>query len=155
MDSLQKFSTPSRKAGGIALPSPGDQHSGQVGIPGQPRAEFRTPESLRPTNSEGGPAETLRGELSQDGTPSDQVMVLNSLQSIAQSLSRLADHFDPPPPDIVGTPYVANKLGCTTDWIAMLVRDGEIPVSCLVPGTGNGKPWKFRRSRIDEWIKNR
>jgi predicted DNA-binding transcriptional regulator AlpA len=82
-------------------------------------------------------------------------MVLNSLQSIAQSLSRLADHFDPPPPDIVGTPYVANKLGCTTDWIAMLVRDGEIPVSCLVPGTGNGKPWKFRRSRIDEWIKNR
>jgi predicted DNA-binding transcriptional regulator AlpA len=70
-------------------------------------------------------------------------------------LSRLADHFDPPPPDIVGTPYVADKLGCTTDWIAMLVRDGEIPVSCLVPGTGNGKPWKFYRARIDEWIERR
>jgi predicted DNA-binding transcriptional regulator AlpA len=76
-------------------------------------------------------------------------------RKIEAHLSRLADHFDPPPPDIVGTPYVAHKLGCTTDWIAMLVRDSEIPVSCLIPGTGNGKPWKFRRSRIDEWIKNR
>lgn len=70
-------------------------------------------------------------------------------------LARLANHFDPPPPDKVGTPYVADRLGCTTDWIAMMVRDSEIPPSCIVPGTGNGKPWKFYRARIDEWIERR
>ena len=81
--------------------------------------------------------------------------LLEVLSHLALQLNRIADHFDPPPPDIVGTPYVADKLGCTTDWIAMLVRDGAIPISCLVPGTGNGKPWKFRRSAIDRWLEVR
>jgi predicted DNA-binding transcriptional regulator AlpA len=84
-----------------------------------------------------------------------RMTVLDCLHRIADSLSRVSDHFDPPPPDIVGTPYVAAKLGCTTDWIAMMVRDRQIPASCLIPGTGEGKPWKFRRSRIDEWIERR
>jgi hypothetical protein len=57
--------------------------------------------------------------------------------------------------DIVGTPYVADKLGCTTDWVANMARDGEIPISCVILGTGDGKPWKFRRTRIDEWISRR
>jgi predicted DNA-binding transcriptional regulator AlpA len=74
---------------------------------------------------------------------------------MAIQLGRIADHFDPPAPDIVGTPYVAAKLGCTTDWIAMMVRDGQIPASSIIPGTGNGKPWKFRRSRIDQWMEHR
>ena len=81
--------------------------------------------------------------------------LLSLLADLALQLGRIADHFDPPPPDIVGTPYVAGKLGCTTDWIAMLVRDGGIPPSCLVPGTGNGKPWKFQRSGIDRWLEQR
>ncbi len=70
-------------------------------------------------------------------------------------LSRIADHFDPPPPDKVDTAYVAERLGCTTDYVAMLARDGGIPPSCLVKGTGNGKPWKFHRSQIETWIASR
>jgi Helix-turn-helix domain len=81
--------------------------------------------------------------------------LLGLLSQIANQLGRIADHFDPPPPDIVGTPYVATKLGCTTDWIAILVREGQIPPLCVIPGTGYGKPWKFRRSRIDQWIERR
>jgi hypothetical protein len=42
-------------------------------------------------------------------------------------LSRIADHFDPPPPNIVDTPYIARQLGCTTTWIAQMVRSGDIP----------------------------
>lgn len=68
--------------------------------------------------------------------------------ALADHLRRLADHFDPPPPDKVGSDYVAGRLGCTTTWIAELVRQGEIPASCVVVGTGNGKPWKFHRARI-------
>jgi predicted DNA-binding transcriptional regulator AlpA len=81
--------------------------------------------------------------------------LLDLLGQVAFQLGRIADHFDPPPPEIVGTPYVATKLGCTTDWIAILVREGQIPPSCVIPGTGYGKPWKFRRSRIDQWIEHR
>ena len=59
------------------------------------------------------------------------------LRLIESHLCRIADRFDPPP-EIVGTPNVAAKLGCTTDLIATLLRDGGIPPSCLVPGTWNG-----------------
>jgi hypothetical protein len=81
--------------------------------------------------------------------------ILALLSQMSFQLGRIADHFDPPPPDIVGTPYVANKLGCTTDWVANMARDGEIPISCVILGTGEGKPWKFRRTRIDQWIEVR
>lgn len=57
--------------------------------------------------------------------------------------------------EIVGTPYVSERLGCTSIWITEMVRRGIIPPACVVPGTGDGKPWKFYRTRIDEWIRRR
>jgi hypothetical protein len=80
---------------------------------------------------------------------------LDLLSDIAASLKRIADKVDPPPASVVGTPYVAQKLGVTTTWIADLIRRHEIPGNCLVAGSGNGKPWKFYRTRIDEWIARR
>ncbi len=77
------------------------------------------------------------------------------LAVIANSLKRLADHFIPPPADIIGTDYIADKLGCTKVWVAKMAADGIIPRNALVPGTGNGKVWKFYRSRIDPWIEMR
>jgi hypothetical protein len=77
------------------------------------------------------------------------------LDSIAENLARIADALAPPTPDIVGSPHVAKLLGCTTVWVAELARRGEIPKNCIVPGTGNGKPWKFYRCQIDRWIESR
>ena len=77
------------------------------------------------------------------------------LTQVASSLKRIADHFDPPPPNLVGSTYIAGRLNCTTVWVADMARQGIIPASCVVQGTGNGKPWKFFRTRIDEWIKKR
>lgn len=74
---------------------------------------------------------------------------------IVAQLRRIADHFDPPPANIVGTPYVAQKLNCTTVWVTEMIRLGHLPRNCVVPGTGNGKPWKFYRVRIDQWIECR
>lgn len=90
-------------------------------------------------------------------TTSEQALhaIVEFLRRTESHLARLADHFDPAPPDKVGTPYVAGRLGCTTDWIAVLVREGEIPPSCVVLGSGNGRPWRFYRRRVDEWIENR
>jgi len=65
---------------------------------------------------------------------------------------RIADHFDPPPSDIVGTDYIAEKRGCGTQWVSDMARIGMIPVECLVEGSGNGRPWKFYRRKIDKWL---
>lgn len=77
------------------------------------------------------------------------------IQDFFVDLRRIADRLDPPSPNKVGTPYVADRLGCTTVWITELIRKGEIKSNCIVPGTGNGKPWKFFKPQIDRWIKER
>jgi hypothetical protein len=77
------------------------------------------------------------------------------LATTAASASRLADHFSPAPSDILGTPAIARRLGCTTVWVAQLVRKGVIPRNCVVPGSGNGKPWKFFKDKIDAWLASR
>jgi hypothetical protein len=81
--------------------------------------------------------------------------VAESLATIVEQLRRIADHFDPPPGDLVDTGYVANLLNCTKDYVAQMAREGIIPPNCLVAGTGWGKPWRFHRSRIDGWIHSR
>jgi hypothetical protein len=77
------------------------------------------------------------------------------LEQIAANLARIANHFDPPPPDIVDTTYIADKLDCTLEWVAKMALRGQIPGNCIVQGTGRGKPWKFHRSQIDRWIEMR
>ena len=77
---------------------------------------------------------------------------LRVLAEVQADLKRIADHFDPLPPDIVDTPFIAHRLGCTTTWIAQMVRSGEIPKGCIVPGSGKGRQWKFYRSRIEDWL---
>jgi hypothetical protein len=97
---------------------------------------------------------TLEAQVRADeGIPLTQV--LPDLTSIAKSLARIADVVDPAPSKIVDSPYVANRLDCTTVWVAEMARNGQIPKNCIVPGTGNGKLWKFYRSLIDQWIESR
>ena len=74
------------------------------------------------------------------------------LQDIAESLRRLADAATPDPGEQVGTPYVAKRLGITPIYVGQMAREGKIPKSCVVHGTGDGKPWKFLRERIDRWM---
>ena len=78
-----------------------------------------------------------------------------ALENISASQRRLADHLAPAPSDIVDTPYIARHLGCTTQWIAQMVRSGEIPRGCVVPGSGKGRQWKFYRCRIEDWLANK
>lgn len=77
------------------------------------------------------------------------------LERVAVALERIAEHVAPKPDNIVGTDYVASRLGCTPTHVARLVRDGSIPISCVVAGCGDGRPWKFLRARIDDWLEMR
>ena len=79
----------------------------------------------------------------------------DSWATMAANIQRIANKLDPPPSDKVDSVYIAEKLSCTTTWVADMTRNGEIPKSCIVQGTGNGKPWKFHRSLIDRWISSR
>jgi hypothetical protein len=82
--------------------------------------------------------------------------VLDTLKDIAATLRRLAEVYAPEPSDIVGTGYIQRKLGFTTPvYVAELARKGSIPKACIVPGTGNGKLWKFRRKPVDQWLESR
>ena len=105
-----------------------------------------------PTADPGGAAQTHAGD---DAILRTATALLSVFAGMAADLKRIADKLDPPPPAIVDTVYVAKRLGCTTTWIAQQIRDGSIPSSCVVVGTGNGKPWKFHRDRIDRWIEAR
>jgi len=77
------------------------------------------------------------------------------MERLTAALERIADRLDPPPADIVDSRWVADRLGCTTTWIADMVRSGEVPGECLVPGTGNGRPWKFHRTKVEAWLATR
>ena len=78
-----------------------------------------------------------------------------AIEEFTAASRRIADQVAPGPGDVVGTPFVANKLGCTVVWAGEMARKGQIPRSCIVAGTGNGKPWKFYRERIEEWLNKR
>jgi hypothetical protein len=92
---------------------------------------------------------------SGQGIPSQLARIADAIDLLVESACRIADQIAPEPPAHVGTPYVARHLGCTTVWVAEQARDGHIPSNCIIPGTGNGKPWKFYRARIDAWIEAR
>lgn len=83
----------------------------------------------------------------------EQVAIQLSL--VNDHLKRIADAVAPEEHAIVDSPYVAGKLGCTTTWVAAMALKGDIPRSCIVPGSGNGKLWKFYREKIDQWIASR
>jgi hypothetical protein len=78
-----------------------------------------------------------------------------ALEAIVELGEQIADHTTSASTDVVGTPYLAQKLGCSVVWAAELARSGQIPKSCIVPGTGNGKQWRFNRARIEEWLSKR
>ncbi len=85
----------------------------------------------------------------------DADKLVRLLEHLVVAAERIADRLDPPPPDVVDTPWVAERLNCTTTWVADLARQGKIPPGCILTGTGNGKLWKFHRAKIEAWLASR
>lgn len=74
---------------------------------------------------------------------------------IVAELRRIADHVDPPNLEVVGTSYVAERIGVTTKWVGDLVRTRKIPKFCICPKSGGGNYWRFWKKQIDKWIEER
>lgn len=78
-----------------------------------------------------------------------------TLASLAESVVRVADHLAPPAANIVGSRYIADRLGCTTAWVGKMASNGMIPRKSIISGTGKGRLWKFYRQHVDEWLATR
>lgn len=118
-----------------------------------------TPKRTFIDRGEGSSMEEIRDFFLQvpkerNGSAHSLTPVMPDISSIARSLERIANAMDPPPPDKVDTTYVAKRLGIGVARVSQMAGQGEIPPSCIVAGTGNGKVWKFHRAQIDEWINN-
>ncbi len=59
--------------------------------------------------------------------PQDEATNTLVHERIASALETLANHFDPPPPNIVDTGYVAGRLGCTREYVSQMAKSGAIP----------------------------
>jgi hypothetical protein len=81
--------------------------------------------------------------------------IAQDLQHLATTTARIANVVAPQPANIVGTKYVAERLGCTTTWVSDMIRQGQVPDDCIVKGTGTGKLWKLHRAAADRWIESR
>jgi hypothetical protein len=90
-------------------------------------------------------------QLSAPALADDRVVV----ERLASAAEEIAHHLDPKPPEIVKSSYVARRFGCTIKWVGEMVRRGEVPKSCIAPGSGNGKQWRFYRSLIDKWVESK
>lgn len=78
-----------------------------------------------------------------------------AIEQCSDDIRRIADHICPPPNAFVDTQYVSTKIGVTKERISQMIREGVVPQHCVVEGTGNGKPWKFHRRPIDQWLRSR
>ncbi|QDT59501.1 hypothetical protein SV7mr_20080 [Stieleria bergensis] len=72
-----------------------------------------------------------------------------------RQIQRIADHVNPPKRASVTSSYVAERLGRSVRWIGEMARNGQIPKSCICPGSGDGNYWRFWKDRIDQWIEER
>jgi predicted DNA-binding transcriptional regulator AlpA len=75
-----------------------------------------------------------------------------AIEGIQAELQRINNRFEPP--EVVKSRYIAGRLGCSVKWIGDLARTGQIPKSCIVPGSGEGKQWRFYKSKIEKWLEN-
>jgi len=71
-------------------------------------------------------------------------------EGIHVELQRIGNHFEPP--EVVKSRFIAGRLGCSVKWVGDMARMGMIPKNCIVPGSEDGKQWRFYRSKIDKWL---
>ncbi|MDA1214269.1 MAG: hypothetical protein O2955_17305 [Planctomycetota bacterium] len=95
----------------------------------------RVTDSWRENREMNPPVESANEQITRDESGQHEMRLLEGVERIADALERLADHFAPRPADIVGTPYVARNLACTTVWITEM----KSHVAASSPALATGK----------------
>lgn len=78
-----------------------------------------------------------------------------ALNAQTHAIGSLVATLAPKMPELVGTDYLALRLGCTPQWVAKMAERGEIPKHCIAPKVSGGRIWKFYREKLDAWLRDR
>ena len=88
----------------------------------------------------------------EDGDVINVVGTMEPMERIAYGIERLIEVLVPKTSELVGTDYVASRLGKTKQWVGKMAERGTIPKDCIAPKVSGGRIWKFYRDKIDAWL---
>ncbi len=137
------------------IPRPTRPSSGnEIGVGKWGRFDFENSEDKQPR------ANDLVSLSSEENRPvvtaTDEIAALvAALAAQTAAIGSLVATLAPEVPDHVGTDYLAKRLSCSRAWITKLALRGDIPRDCIVPKISDGRVWRFRKDRIDAWLRER
>lgn len=100
------------------------------------------------------PRETrpLFSDAEEDNNLIDFNGTTEPFERIAEGIERLIEVLVPKTSELVGTEYIASKIGKSKQWIGKMAERGTIPKNCVAPKIGGGRIWRFHRDKIDAWL---
>jgi excisionase family DNA binding protein len=78
-----------------------------------------------------------------------------ALKEHTRAIGSLVATLAPSVPDLVGTDYIARRLGVSKQWVGAMAERGDIPRQCVAPKVSGGRIWKFHREKIEAWLRER
>ncbi len=85
----------------------------------------------------------------------DLAALVAALKEHTLAIGSLVATLSPEVPDLVGTDYIARRLGVSKQWVGTLAERGDIPRNCVAPKISGGRIWKFRKDQVDAWLRER
>jgi excisionase family DNA binding protein len=85
----------------------------------------------------------------------DIAALVAALKEHTRAIGSLVATLAPPVPDLVGTDYIARRLGVSKQWVGAMAERGDIPRHCVAPKVSGGRIWKFHRDKIEAWLRDR
>lgn len=136
------------------VPRPGDSAGDRVGAEERKEIDFtrqgRPPSADREflCNEETKPMEMTAGG-------NDIAGLVAALKEHTLAIGSLVATLAPKVPDLVGTDYIARRLGVSKQWVGAMAERGDIPKNCVAPKISGGRIWKFHRDKVDAWLRER
>jgi hypothetical protein len=140
------------------VPRPGDFARDTVPTGEWKSIDFEAAATGRPREAEAGSHSSSREEtrpMEMTAGGNDIAALVAALKEHTRAIGSLVATLAPPVPDLVGTDYIARRLGCSPQWVGQLAERGEIPRACIAPKISGGRIWKFHRDKIEAWLRDR
>jgi hypothetical protein len=124
-----------------------------VGVGQWKAIDFPASERVRPPFADRG--SHCAEENPMIASVSDFAALVAALTDHTRAIGALVATLAPEVPDHVGTDYISRRLGCSTQWVAKMAENGDIPKACIAPKVSGGRIWKFHREKIEAWLRER
>lgn len=134
------------------VPRPERPAEETVGFDDGKRVDFSGEAEARPPSADPG-SHCAESQMIASGN--DFAALVAALNAQTRAIGTLVATLAPELPDLVGTDYIARRLGCTPQWVGAMAERGDIPKHCIAPKVSGGRIWKFRRDKIDAWLRER